>query len=549
MKNNYLSWPLGAGGRRLLLLAAAGLTGLGGARAQALNYQLAGASNVAGTYTDLGTSGSPIAVDNNDDANSGAQAIGFPFSYRGLSFSTFTLNTNGYLRLGSVPTSSASLLDAMGSLDATFNDLLLPFSNVDLGPATDQVANPTSFRVATTGAAGSRVCTIQWKNLRELRTTQFATMQFQVKLYEGTNAIEFVYGTWTPTTNLSIDQYAVVGLKGGGVGLNDRTMVIKTGASAWATATFLRSVLLYGCAANRTALPDAGRTLRFVPSAPPAPCTPQTVTAFPYAENFDGTPVGTLPCGMSVVDANNDNITWQHASSLANPPYTITPISASGTNAMAYVYSPVQAANDWLFTQPLQLTAGRRYQLSFKLRTTTSWSGANEKLEVKYGPAASPAAQATLLWRNETLTGLPYIVYSTAGPASTPAVASITPTTTGTYYVGFHIYSAADQIILLLDDLQLTETVVTATQSPELSQALSVYPNPGHGQVQVAVQALPSAAPLTVEVSNSVGQVVHTAPLPKNAPTTLDLRHLAPGLYSLKVSGGGQYAVRRLAID
>ena len=64
------------------------------AQAQTLNYTPGSAVNTAGTFTDLGTTGTVITTANTDDANSAAQPIGFTFSYNGTSFTQFVLSTN-----------------------------------------------------------------------------------------------------------------------------------------------------------------------------------------------------------------------------------------------------------------------------------------------------------------------------------------------------------------------------------------------------------------------------------------------------------------------
>ena len=76
------------------------------AQAQTLNYVPASAINTAGTYTDLGTTGTAITTANTDDANSAAQPIGFTFTFNGTAFTQFMLNTNGLIKLGSTAPSS-----------------------------------------------------------------------------------------------------------------------------------------------------------------------------------------------------------------------------------------------------------------------------------------------------------------------------------------------------------------------------------------------------------------------------------------------------------
>jgi hypothetical protein len=85
------------------ILSAAVLAALSSAPAFAqtnLDYKAASGVNTTGTYTDLGTTGTAITVANNDDANSAATPIGFTFNFNGTSFTDFSLNTNGFIKLG-----------------------------------------------------------------------------------------------------------------------------------------------------------------------------------------------------------------------------------------------------------------------------------------------------------------------------------------------------------------------------------------------------------------------------------------------------------------
>ncbi|HET9503364.1 MAG TPA: T9SS type A sorting domain-containing protein [Hymenobacter sp.] len=245
------------------------------AHAQALNYVVAGATNVTTTYTDLGTNGTAITTSSTDDANSAAQSIGFTFSYNGTSFTQFVLNTNGLIRLGGSAPSAANMfyqnetgstnpvgVDPVASTDAANVNLLLPF-NFDL----EAGSSAAEYRVNTTGTAPNRVCTIQWKNVRDKAATnaaQYANMAFQVKLYETSNQIEFVYSAPTAAaTGAEIGRYATIGIKGSGGAVGQATIVNKpSSATPWSGATFISgdgtSVFF-----RRTVGFDAGRTFRF----------------------------------------------------------------------------------------------------------------------------------------------------------------------------------------------------------------------------------------------------------------------------------------------
>ena len=621
------------------LAASLGLAGSLAAHAQ-LAYPAAASQNVAGTYTDVSTvaGSTAIATSTNDDANSAAQNIGFSFNYNGLSFTQFVLNTNGFIRLGSAPPSAANLFltdnsnaypgGPFVSTDPADVNLIAPF-NCDLKPGT----STPDFRLATTGTAPNRVCTIQWKNMRDKLTppaVQMANIAFQVKLYETTNAVEFVYGTWTAGTNgASAFKSAICGLKGSNDGPDNFLTVWKYSSDAFSLAAFqannydeTTSSLGVHFNYQRSFLPDAGRTFRFVvPTCPqptdlavskvteteatvdftgpangtaysliygptgfdPAtggttvaaaaapytlsglasgttydvyvqaqcgstdqslttgPVTFNTVCAasqlvintFPYVENFDSTPVTSLPCGITVLDANADNNPWfLFTDSLASPPH-----------AIVYAYSDTEDADDWFFTPALNLKAGNSYQLEFKF---AAYDGDfPEALEVKYGTSTAPADQTNLLFSN---TNIDNIDYETTTPKT---VAAITPTADGTYYIGFHAISLADQFALTVDDV-----TVTASQALGVKNGANTVfraeaaPVPFDAQLSLHLNTR-TAGPAVLTLRDALGRTVRQARATVAVGSTTlavpDVASLPAGVYFLYVEQGGAKQVVRVS--
>ncbi|SNR84893.1 T9SS type A sorting domain-containing protein [Hymenobacter mucosus] len=878
-------------------------------RVNDLPYLQTFSQNVSGTYTDLGTSGTAITTANTDDANSAAQPIGFSFVFNGTVYTQFVLNTNGFIKLGSAAPASATDLFPLFNEDD--QNIIAATSGIDLTGAADQTATPTEYRVATTGTAGNRICTIQFENLRDKPTTrttstvpsQMNTMQFQIRLFEGTNTIELVYGTWTSSGNTPTAQSFYIGLKGLSADPVDLNLTYKAPNQPWNTTIFENTITQNGTVfylphlVQNTHLPDAGRTYRFalpdndvsvdavytlgeaprafatphVPQAvisnagnatltnipvtlavrgpntftatqtvaslapgatttvtfagyaltstgtntltvtvpeddvtlnnsatytqvvtsnhlsyidtteafaggvggtgvdgmlavkytltqpttlyevrptfaggtstntapyqvvvldatgangtpgavlytsptqnrttaggtatvaipniavsgsffvavketsasniglavqiedPQRPntffaklstgawiplntsnlnfvrlaiaasvgtpqtcqtptatavtstntttaavsftaptgatgytilygpggfnpatsgtsvvvtgspatitgltsatvyqfyirtncsatsqsdlagpftfttqCQPSIVTSFPYSENFDGVASGSIPCGYTVLNVNNDEETWQNRSSVPTDTGPIF-VGSSSPNAMTYLYNEdgTTEADDWFFTPALFLRAGSRYQLAFKYRN----SGANypEKLEVKYGTAATVAGQTNTLWNNSNIATATVL---TADANSATPVAAITPATTGNYFLGFHVYSAADQFFLAVDDITITS--VSTGVSDALVQAVTVYPNPSAGQFTVDIRGANARAGLQVEVTNLVGQRVYTANVRDNFANKLDLSRLASGMYILKVKSGNDYMIRNIAVQ
>ena len=186
-----------------------------------------------GTYSSLGTSGTIISTSNKDDANSGAQSIGFNFNFNGTNYTHFVLNTNGFIKLGTsssmTPPSAANLAftyfnQAYGGVfnsTSTNDHQILAVFHHDLDSST---TSNTSYRFQTTGSTGNRVCTIEFQNVTDknildssgspLPHVQFEAMNFQIKLYEANRMIEYVYGNFIPTNDTSLFKVAGVGIKG-----------------------------------------------------------------------------------------------------------------------------------------------------------------------------------------------------------------------------------------------------------------------------------------------------------------------------------------------
>lgn len=212
-------------------------------------------ANAAGTYTPL-TGDTPFTVNGGggtlDDGYSADQTIPFPFEFGGTVFTTYRVNTNGWLGFGS-PTAPTNY----SSLNGTVNNVIA-FCSRDMNNAG------AVYSSVTEGVAPNRIHKIQAANFYRYNTTTM-TGNAQVWLYETTNVVEIHYGTfaatWTSGTTVQ------VGLRGPSTGVADVTSLTGTGATTWSapvqgnssTATMSLALTVY---------PDAGRTFTFTPGAP-----------------------------------------------------------------------------------------------------------------------------------------------------------------------------------------------------------------------------------------------------------------------------------------
>ncbi|MCU0375209.1 MAG: hypothetical protein MUF24_07870 [Chitinophagaceae bacterium] len=175
-----------------------------------VNYAITNFRVGQATYQDISATGTSIAMTDTEAGVSAAPIdIGFSFNFFGTNFTQCMIHADGILKLGTVAPGAAtavatspanSYTGVFVNNTAAYQNIIMPlFTNLVAGSSTPQ------FHVLTTGAAPNRVCTIQWKNLRDADNTtggsqhQFANLEFQVQLFETTNDIAFVYGSWIPS--------------------------------------------------------------------------------------------------------------------------------------------------------------------------------------------------------------------------------------------------------------------------------------------------------------------------------------------------------------
>ncbi|HSN77792.1 MAG TPA: hypothetical protein VL334_22180, partial [Anaerolineae bacterium] len=183
-----------------------------------------------------------------------------------------------------------------------------------------------------------------------------------------------------------------------------------------------------------------------------------TVTSFPYTQNFDGVTAPALPTGWTVADgATSNSIQWATTSYNAR----------SAPNAMYIGWDPVYFMDDWFFSPPLQLTGGAHYQVTFYYRAGNSiWT---ERMEVQWGTAPSAAFMTGgQIWDDPGFTNTSYA----QGTSTT-----IIPDSTGIYYIGWHGYSAAAQLGILVDDITVSVLPSCATAPSPADAAANVSIN------------------------------------------------------------------------
>ncbi|MBL0154109.1 MAG: T9SS type A sorting domain-containing protein [Chitinophagaceae bacterium] len=151
------------------------------AKAQVSSYAF---SAFSGTYTNL-TGANEVFILEADDELSSSIPIGFNFVYDNISYSQVQTSSNGWL---SFVTSQSDPFFANSLANAnTIRPALFPLWD-DLDGSYEGFPY-----YLTSGTPGSRVFTFEWRTYDWQLGALAAVISFQVKLYESTNIIQYIY--------------------------------------------------------------------------------------------------------------------------------------------------------------------------------------------------------------------------------------------------------------------------------------------------------------------------------------------------------------------
>lgn len=128
------------------------------------------------------------------------------------------------------------------------------------------------------------------------------------------------------------------------------------------------------------------------------------------------------------------------------------------------------------------------------------------------------------------------------------------PLPAGTYanqslYFAFH-HNALDMFLLFLDEIEVEGcTSVTVGQNEVDELEMNVYPNPSNGNFTFTYR-MDSSEKLSFDMLNAVGQVVWngTSDAASSGRRVIETAGMAPGVYTLVVSGNSYSTSRRLII-
>ena len=253
-----------------------------------------------------------------DDGSQNTVAIGFTFNYDGTDYTDFSINTNGFIRLGTT-IGGSPWTNSLGNAAAQ-RPLIAPFWD-------DNNMTGGEIRYAVTGTAPNQVLTVNWHNSKIGGTgsTAGSAVSTLLRLYETTNVIEFVYSNPYTTSNTVT---ASVGLNGAASFLSVTPAITSTVSSAAANNAINATVM-----ANL-----AGKKLIFTP---PTPCsgTPVAGTVTPASQTLlvGQTPAALVASGYS---SGVTGLTFQWEESDDDGATDAWANAVGGTGATTASYTP-----------------------------------------------------------------------------------------------------------------------------------------------------------------------------------------------------------------
>ncbi|MFO8054770.1 MAG: BNR-repeat neuraminidase N-terminal domain-containing protein [Bacteroidales bacterium] len=166
-------------------------------RATITDYTL---SESVQSYTSL-TNYDTISFHAQVNANSQVLPIGFDFPFEGIQYSSFSVNSNGLIKLGDTAISGDHSNNNLDNALSGNYPLIAPYWDKLMLPQSD-----SSVVYTMTGTAGNRILKIEFRNVGLLQGSannpkQKGEYNFQVWLYESNGNIEFYYDNIDPSPN------------------------------------------------------------------------------------------------------------------------------------------------------------------------------------------------------------------------------------------------------------------------------------------------------------------------------------------------------------
>lgn len=184
----------------------------------------------SGTFTPLaGATALVIASGDADDGRYVTVPIGFTFRFNGTDYTQVGTCTNGWMSF--VPATNFARINSLDGTSGANRPFVAPlFDDHDMGSG--------SVSYLLTGTAPNRVFTMQWLNAKWDYLGTAPAISFQVKLYETSNRVQFVYRQEPGAIGIDANSFgASIGIAGAATGSGNYLSLNNSGTSPTASST------------------------------------------------------------------------------------------------------------------------------------------------------------------------------------------------------------------------------------------------------------------------------------------------------------------------
>ena len=183
---------------KLVALATLVLAGGGGVQAQSTaNYAFS--TNTTGSLSQdangnavsmtVAGGATQLVAAATDNSTSAVSNIGFPFVFMGGVYTQFSVSSNGVLQLGASGVSGSTYVASGGTSTAP------KFSPLSSDGRTASTTDGGGVYFRTVGSSPNRCMIAQWVVYSYWSSTNVSVDTFQMRLYESTGVVEYVYGS------------------------------------------------------------------------------------------------------------------------------------------------------------------------------------------------------------------------------------------------------------------------------------------------------------------------------------------------------------------
>jgi hypothetical protein len=215
--------------------------------------------------------------------------------------------------------------------------------------------------------------------------------------------------------------------------------------------------------------------------------------------------------------------------------YGAGPLVQDGTSSVVSITPAATAANNWMFSRGVNLTAGSDVTITYYVSNFQAASTTTGSLDFTVGDDQTVAAQSTVLLSE---TGLNIAAF-------TQKTVSFTPPTTGVYYFGFRNFSPATPAgthAIIIDNFTVTE--VLGTSENELDSQFSVFPNPTKSTLNISNTM--DASIQGVELTDLNGRSIKNIKVANLAETQLNISDISQGVYMLRITSDKGSLVKKV---